>query len=314
MVVKDGLWCQRNKAVLKIRASLLEASRTWLKKQGFVEVQGPVLLPAVGERPYGFHVNYFEKDAFLSGGLQPYSDIFVEMLGKVYTVAPTFRAEPLRDKRHLAEFWRVEVAASGLDLNGMIQVEEELIAYVCRALCQDVVDELGSLRGSISDLERVRTPFPKITYDEAVERLQGTGCSINWGEPLSWALEHKLSTMFDVPFFVNEFPVSGETFFHKPQIEKPELSLCADLLAPEGYGEIASGGEVLSDRKVLIEKLREMKIEPSDRRWYLSLKRFGCGPQSGFALGVERLLQWVCKLQDISEATVFPRTYDRIYP
>lgn len=134
------------------------------------------------------------------------------------------------------------------------------------------------------------------------------------GEPLSSDLEHKLSLMFDVPFFVSEFPVSGETFFHKSNPERPELSLCADLIAPGGYGEIAGGGEAITNRKVLLGKLKEMKIDTADRRWYLSLRRFGFAPQSGFALGVERLLRWVCKLENIKEATAFPRTYSQIYP
>jgi asparaginyl-tRNA synthetase len=314
MLVEDERRGQRNKAVLKVRAVVLDAARSWLTEQGFVEVQGPVLLPAVGERTRGFRVDYFGKGAFLSGGLQPYSDVFVKMFGKVFTVAPTFRAEPLKDNRHLAEFWRVEVASSGLDLDGIIGVEEAMVARICRLLCEKVADELCFLRGSIAGLEQVRAPFPRITYDEAIDRLQAVGCRVNWGEPLSSDLERKLSLMFDVPFFVSEFPVSGETFFHKSNPERPELSLCADLIAPGGYGEIAGGGEGITDRKVLLGKLREMKIEPVDRRWYLSLRRFGAAPQSGFALGVERLLQWVCTLENINEATAFPRRFRQIYP
>jgi asparaginyl-tRNA synthetase len=314
MAAKTGLGSQRDTAVLKVRAKMLEASRSWSNEHGFVEVQGPVILPAVGERPNSFRLNYFGKDAFLSGGLQPYSDIFVEMFGKVFTVAPAFRAEPLRDNRHLTEFWRIEVAASGLDLNGLIRVEEDMIARVCRVLCEDVADELRLLRGSTSGLERINAPFPKITYDEAVEQLQTAGCQINWGEPLGWEFEHKLSLMNDLPFFVTKFPVSGETLLYKANPEKTELSLCADLLAPEGYGEIAGGGESVTDRKALLRKLREMKIELADRRWYLGLRRFGSVPQSGFALGVERLLCWVCKLPNVGEAIAFPRTHNSIYP
>jgi asparaginyl-tRNA synthetase len=314
MTIKSGLESQRNRAVLKVRAKVLEGARSWLNERGFVEVQGPIILPAVGERPNNFRLNYFEKSAFLSGGLQPYSDAFVEMFGKVYTVAPTFRAEPLRDNRHLTEFWRIEVAASSLDLNGLIRVEEDMSTRVCRVLCEEVAEELCLLRGSISDLERITAPFSKIPYDEAVEQLQTAGCQINWGEPLSWEFERKLSLMHDMPFFVTEFPMSGETFLYKSHPEKPELSLCVDLLASEGFGEIAGGGETVTDRKVLLRKLREMKIEPADRRWYLGVRRFGSGPQSGFALGVERLLSWVCKLPNVAEATAFPRTYNQIYP
>jgi asparaginyl-tRNA synthetase len=305
---------QRSKAILKVRSKVLDAARSWLGGQGFVEVQGPVLLPAVGDRPYNFRVNYFDKSAYLSGGLQPYSDVYVEMFEKVYTVAPTFRAEPLKTKRHLAEFWRIEVAASGLDIEQILQVQEKMVEHVCRELSKEAVEELYFLRGSTENLNRVNAPFPRITYDEAVERLQGAGCRFYWGEALSWKMERALSLMFDRPFFVTDFPVSGETYFHKSNPAKPELSLCADLLSPEGYGEISSAGETVTDKKELLRKIREIKIEPADRRWYLSLRRFDSAPKSGFSLGVERFLQWVCKLENVEEATAFARTYNRIYP
>jgi asparaginyl-tRNA synthetase len=311
---RQGVGSQRSKAVLKIRAKVLDAARSWLGGQGFVEAQGPVLLPAVGDRPHNFRVNYFDKSAYLSGGLQPYSDVFVEMFEKVYTVAPTFRAEPLKTKRHLAEFWRVEVAASGFDLGQILRAQEEMVTHICHELSKDAVEELRFLRGSIENLNRVKVPFPRITYDEAVDKLQAAGSRIHWGEALSWEIEHELSVMFDRPFFVTDFPVSGETYFHKSNPAKPELSLCADLLVPEGYGEISSAGETITDKKELLRKLREIKIEPADRRWYLSLRRFGSAPKSGFALGVERLLQWVCKLENVEEAIAFARTYERIYP
>ena len=313
MATRQGVASQRSKAILKIRAKTLNAARSWLNGQGFVEVQGPVLLPAVGDRPRNFQVNYFGKSAHLSGGFQPYSDVFMEMLEKVYTVAPTFRAEPLKTKRHLAEFWRIEVAACGFDLNQILHLQEEMITHVCQELSKDARD-LVFLRGSIENLNLVKAPFPRLTYDEAIERLQGTKQCIHWGQPLTHKDEHALSLMFDRPFFVTDFPVSNETYFHKSNPDKPELSLCADLLAPEGYGEISSAGETITDRKELLKKLKETQIEQADRRWYLSLKRFGCAPKSGFALGVERFLQWICMLEDVREATSFPRTYERSYP
>jgi asparaginyl-tRNA synthetase len=314
MTTRLGVGNQRSKAVLKVRAKILDAARSWLVGQGFVEVQGPILLPAMGDRPHNFNVNYFGQSAYLSGGLQPYSDSFVEMFEKVYTVAPTFRAEPLKTKRHLTEFWRVEIAASGFNLEQMLRVQEDMVAHICHELFKDAVEELCFLRGSTENLNRVKVPFPRITYDEAVENLQRTKRCIHWGEPLNWENEHDLSLMFDRPFFVTDFPVSSETYFHKSNPAKPELSLCADLLAPEGYGEVSSAGETITDKKELLKKLKEAQIEPTDRRWYLSLKRFGYSPKSGFALGVERFLQWICKLENVKEAAYFPRTYERIYP
>ncbi len=305
---------QQRKAVLKIRAKVLDAARTWLNQQGFVEVQGPVLLPAVGERPNSFKVNYFDQSAYLAGGLQPYSDIFLEMFEKAYTVAPTFRAERLKTKRHLAEYWRIEANASGYNLEQIIRTQEEMVTHICHALSKEAAEELCMLRGSAESIAYVKAPFPKITYDEAIERLQRAGCHIHWGEPLSRKVEQQLSLMFDTPFFISEFPVNGETFLHKSHPEKPELSLCADLIAPEGYGEIAGAAEATTDKKILLKKLKELKIEPADHQWYMSLKRFGPTPQSGFALGIERLLQWICKLDNIKEATAFPRAYENIFP
>jgi len=312
MATRQVKGSQRSKAILKIRAKMLQAARGWLDNQGFFEVQGPILVPAVGDRPHNFQVNYFGKSAYLSGGLQPYSDVFMEMCEKVYTVAPTFRAEPLKTKRHLAEFWRIEVAACGFDLKQILQVQEEMVAHVCQELAQ--MEELRFLHGQIENLNLVKVPFPKMTYDEAVEKLQRTKHSMHWGEPLNWKKERELSLMFDGPFFVTDFPVSNENFFHKSNPEKPELSLCADLIAPEGYGEISSAGENITDKKELLKKLKEIQIAQADRRWYMSLKRFGQAPKSGFAIGVERFLQWICKLENVSEAISFPRTYEKSYP
>jgi asparaginyl-tRNA synthetase len=313
MATRQVKGSQRSKAILKIRAKMLQAARGWLDNQGFFEVQGPILVPAVGDRPHNFQVNYFGKSAYLSGGLQPYSDVFMEMCEKVYTVAPTFRAEPLKTKRHLAEFWRIEVAACGFDLKQILQVQEEMVAYVCQELSKDDED-LVFLRGSTENLNLVKAPFPRLTYDEAVERLQKAKRCINWGEPLSWENECVLSLMFDKPFFVTDFPTSNETYFNKSNPDKPELSLCADLIAPEGYGEISSAAETITDRKELLKKFKELQIEQADRRWYVSLKRFGTNPKSGFAVGTDRFLRWICKLENISEATCFPRTYRQCYP
>jgi asparaginyl-tRNA synthetase len=302
------------KATLKIRAKTLEAARSWLIEQKFVEVQGPILIPALGERQGSFQVDFFGAKAYLNSGLQPYSDVLTEALEKIYTVAPAFRAERSQSKRHLAEFWRIEIVARNFDLENIIKVQENLVEYICQILCRDVSEELCLQRGSIESLALVRAPFPQLTYAEAIERLQNVGCKIHWGEALNWKMEQKLSMMFSKPFFIREFPISGETFFHKPNPQKPELSLCADLLAPEGYGELSTGGQMITNKKTLLKKLQEINIEPADRKWYLSLKRHRNVSQSGFALGVERLIQWVSKIGDIKKTTAFPRTQDKFYP
>jgi asparaginyl-tRNA synthetase len=304
----------RKKAILRIKERALIAARTWLSFLGFVEVNGPILLPDLKEMPRNFQVNYFNQKAYLSSGFQPYSDILVEMFEKVYTVAPAFRAEPLKTNRHLSEFWRIEVVASGLNLEQILKVQEELVVQICQFLVKECFKELIFLRHSISSLQKLESPFPRVSYDEAVKMLQRAKFRIHWGETLDWKMQKALSLMYEKPLFVKEFPVSGETILNRSHPEKPELSLCADLLAPEGYGEISSAGEFTTDKRELLKKVRELQINKADRRWYLSLRRFHDENQSGFAIGIERLLQWICALESVKEAAAFPRTFDSFYP
>jgi asparaginyl-tRNA synthetase len=195
-----------------------------------------------------------------------------------------------------------------------MQTQEELITYICRALCTDVSEELTLLLGSTERIAQINAPFPKITYEEAIMKLHKVGYNVCWGETLTWKLEQKLSSMFNTPFFIYEFPITGETLLHRTHTEKTELSICADLFAPEGYGEIASAAEATTSKKELKEKLKELNIAPQDRQWYMSLKRFNLLGQSGFAIGLERLLWWLCKLDNIRETSLFPRMYSKVYP
>ncbi len=300
------------KSLLKLRAKVLDVSRSWLGKHEFIEVQGPILLPAVGARPKSFRVNYYGQDAFLTGGLQPYSDFFLEMLGKIFTISPTFRAESNESIRHLAEFWTIEVATLGAKFEDVLKIEEEMLAHICSILVRDCTIELTSFSGALDGLERVETPFPKLKYDEAIEKLQRAGFDVFWGEPLDWEMERKLSLMYKQPFFITEFPINTENFFYK-SIKENGSTLSCDLLAPEGYGELASGGELITEKREFLDVLKGLRIGAKDKKWYLSLRRFDSIPRSGFALGVERLLQWICKLEDIQEAIAFPRANKKIY-
>ena len=208
---------------------MLEAARFWLTEQGFTEVHGPMLLPGFDERPLNFKVDYFGQSAYLAGGLQPYSDTFLDMFGKIYTIAPTFRADRLKSNRHLTEYWRIEASALGCDLAQIMRTQEEMTAHICHTIAKEATEALCLLHGSVEDIAQINAPFPKITYDEAIERLQQTGCEIYWGQPLNWNMEQQLSLMFKTPFFVSELPVNDETFFHKSHPKKPELSLYVDL-------------------------------------------------------------------------------------
>ena len=305
---------EKRKAILIVRAKLLDAARFWLNKQGFVEIQGPTLIPAVSEQSNSFLVNFFDKKANLSSGLQPYSDVFVDELEKIYTIAPSFRAEYAQPKRKLSEFWRIEVVARPLDLKGVINLQAKFLEHICQTVSKSATDQLKKLGRSAGEISKVKAPFLILTYDDVVEQLQRIGQQIYWGQTLDIEMEQNLSSMFEKPFFICDFPVCDETFFHMDNPERPELSLSADLLAPDGYGEIASSGQMINNRKILLRKIREMKINPENKKWYLNLKRFSVLPQSGFAFGVERILKWLCGIEDIREITTFPRSYEQIYP
>jgi asparaginyl-tRNA synthetase len=309
-----NLQSEKLKSILKVRAKVLNATRMWFRQQDFTEVHGPTIIPAVGDWPGYFEVKYFDKKAYLTQGLQPYADFFVTSLGKIYTIAPAFRAEKLKTKRHLTEYWRIEAAVPKCDLDGIIKAQEELVTHICHSLSEEAEVELKCLRGHVEDMVKVKSPFPKLTYDEVIEMLQKDGFDIWWGQELDWEHENHLSLRFNQPFFITEFPIGIQTFFHKSHPKRSELTLSVDLLAPEGYGEIASGGQMIDEKELLLKKMEEEKINPEDQRWFIGLKRYGAIPHSGFVIGLERLIQWICKLEHVREATAFPRLSDSIYP
>ncbi len=302
---------QRLKATLTIRAKVLESARKSLNQQGFTEIQGPILLPAYGEKPNHFKVDYYGKNAYLSGGLQPYSDTFLKTFDKFYTVAPAFRAEPTFSKRHLAEYWRIE-AVSKCHFEDILSIQEQTLSYIIADLAKDNPEELKVLSTDIECLKQVKKPFPRLTYDMAIEKLQKKGKKVFWGQPIDRQMEIMLTRMFNQPFFITQFPMNGETLFHKPLPQKNELTFTADLFAPEGYGEIGGCSELITRKALLYKKLEELEIGTAEREWFLSLK-LNVGPQSVFALGVERLLQWLCHSDKISEVTAFPRAYGDDY-
>ena len=304
---------EKVRAMLKIRAQVLSAAREWFDQQCYVEVHGPTIIPAVGNWPAYFEVKYFDKKAYLAQGLQPYANVLVANLGKIYTIAPTFRMEKSNTQRHLTEYWRIEVAQQ-CDLDTIVKFEEELVAYICQSLSKKAVDILRCFKRYANDLAKVQTPFPKITYDEAVDMLQKDGFNVVWGQKLSWELENNLSLRFKQPFFFTKLPLSVETFFHKSDPDRPELTLSADLLAPEGYGELGSSAQRITQKKFLSKKMEDENIDPVDQTWYLNFMQSRASPNSGFAIGLERLIQWICKLAHIKEATAFPRLRDDIYP
>ena len=312
MSVSDCLWSERKKAAMKIRAKIVGIARSWFKRHEFVEVQGPILIPAIGSRPNCFEVRYFDRKAHLAQGLQPYAEILMANLGRIYTVAPVFRAEKVRSRRHLIEYWRIEAEMPHCSLDSLLMMQEQLIGYICRKLSREAGAELESTRRDPKELERIQPPFHRLTYGNAIKTLQKDGYDIQWGAVLDSEHEKHLSLCFSRPFFISGFPIGIETFLYRSHPQEPEVTLTADLLAPEGYGELSSAGEPIVAREELRKKIKEERMTPIGQEWHIVLR--GSVPYSGFAMGVERLTQWICKLESIEEVSAFPRAAIDIYP
>jgi asparaginyl-tRNA synthetase len=300
---------QRLKTVLTIRAKVLEYTRDWLNKEGFIEVQGPVLFPAFEEKSNHFMVNYFKKSAYLSGGLTPYSDTFLSMFNKIFTIAPTFRAEPIKSTRHLAEYWRIEIS-SLCPFEDILSIQERLLSQIILSLLKNEVNELIKLSSPITSVDQIKVPFPRLTYEEAIEKLQRNGLKVFWGAPITREMEINLTKRFIQPFFVTNFPVGPETLFYKSVPHNHMFTLSADLLAPEAYGEIAACNELITKKALIDKRLTEIGVEMGARKWYLALKNGNLSPQCTISMGLERLLQWVCRTDNIKETTAFPRQFN----
>ncbi len=311
------LWLRNEKmqAIMRVKAKLLEAARDWLRQHGYMEVQMPTLITAACEGGATlFEVKYFDGKAYLTQSWQLYAEAVIASLGKIYTVAPSFRAEKSRTRRHLTEYWHLEAESPWCDLEGIMKVQEELLTHICHRLSQEAAEELSMLGRNLRDLLKVQPPFPRMTYDEAVETLQKDGVEISWGEDLGWKQEKQLALKFDKPFFVTDYPKGAKAFYHKPDVDRTEVTLSADLLAPEGYGEITGGGQRIDDLGELLKRMEEENLDPKEYQWYIDLRRYGSVPHSGFGLGVERTVAWICRLKHIRDAIAFPRLINRVYP
>ncbi len=294
---------ERMRVVSKVRAKILEATRDWFKRYGYTEVQTPILVPVSQElESSSFSVQYFDEKAHLAQGAYPYSEALMICLGKVYTITPAFRAERSPTKRHLTEHWRIECLAPELDLEDIMSVQENLIADICRYLSKEASEELNILEMALS---RIKLPFPRISYDEAIKILQEDGINIFWGQEIEAEQEEHLSKKFNKPLFISHYPLGTQTLLFKSHPQKTELALVADLLAPKGYGEIATCGQMIDGIEELLKKMESEKIEEKNYKWHLDLKKFTSFTYSCFAIGVERLLMWICGLEHIKEATYF---------
>ncbi len=311
------LWIRSRKmwAILRIRHTVFQAIHEYFRKNGFYEVQCPIFVSAAVEGGATlFPVQYFDRKVYLTQSAQFYLEAMIFTLEKVYTIAPSFRAEPSRTRRHLTEFWHAEAEMAWAHMEDVMKVSEELVSHIVRKVLDERIEELSILKRDIEKLENVKPPFPRVQYDEAIEILKNRGLNIEWGSDLGADEERVLMEYFDVPIHLYGFPEHIKAFYHKNDPNDPKRTLSVDVLAPEGYGEIIGGGERIEDPEMLIEKIKRFGLNPEDYQWYIDLRRYGSVPHAGFGLGVDRLVMWICGLDHIRDAVPFPRDIRRVTP
>lgn len=311
------LWIRspRQRAILVIRAEITRAIQRFFDERGFTLVDPPILTPSAAEGTTTlFHTKYFDEDAYLTQSGQLYMEAAAMALGRVYSFGPTFRAEKSKTRRHLIEFWMIEPEMAFVEHEESLQIQEQFVSYVVQSVLQNCRKELELLGRDISKLENVKPPFPRITYDEAIKFLQENGFEVNWGDDFGAPHETAIAEHFDKPVFITHYPTSLKAFYMKPDPNRPEVVLCADLIAPEGYGEIIGGSQRIDDPELMEQRFKEHHLDPETYAWYLDLRKYGSVPHSGFGLGLERTVAWICGLDHVRETIPFPRMLYRLYP
>jgi asparaginyl-tRNA synthetase len=317
------LWVRtpRQAAILRVRAEIIKAARDFLDDRGFTLTDPPILTPAACEGTTTlFPVEYFDEQAFLTQSGQLYIEATAMALGKVYSFGPTFRAEKSKTRRHLTEFWMVEPEVAFLELDGLMDLAEQFISFIVQRVLERRRAELETLGRDVSKLQQVAPPFPRITYDEAVKMLQDAHAQgqletrFEWGGDLGSPDETYLSSQFDKPVMVHRYPAAVKAFYMEPDPRRPEVALCVDVLAPEGYGEIIGGSQRIGSYELLLKRIREHGLPESPFKWYLELRKYGGVPHAGFGMGIERAVAWICGLEHVRETIPFARTLNRIYP
>ncbi|HYK88216.1 MAG TPA: asparagine--tRNA ligase [Acidobacteriota bacterium] len=311
------LWLRssRQHAIIKIRHEIIKAIRDYFDEQSFTLVDTPVFTPNACEGTTTlFETEYFDQKAYLTQSGQLYNEATAASFGKVYCFGPTFRAEKSKTRRHLMEFWMVEPEVAFATLEDTMQLAEGLICFIVERVLSRRRAELEILERDISALEKISQPFPRLSYDEAVARLQAAGSEIKWGGDFGGGDETILSGQVTSPLMVHRYPSEVKAFYMQPDPERPEVALCVDVLAPEGYGEIIGGGQRIHDYNLLVQRLQQHSLPLEPFQWYLDLRRYGTVPHSGFGMGIERVVAWICKLDHLREAIAFPRMLYKIYP
>ncbi|WP_113387165.1 asparagine--tRNA ligase [Bacillus pumilus] len=312
------LWLRSKKqhAIMKIRNEIIRATYEFFHQEGFVKVDPPIL---TGSAPEGttelFATKYFDEDAYLSQSGQLYMEAAAMALGKVFSFGPTFRAEKSKTKRHLIEFWMIEPEMAFVEFNENLEYQENYVTHVVQSVLENCKVELHTLGRDTAKLENIKAPFPRITYDEAIKFLQEKGFDdIEWGGDFGAPHETAIAESYDKPVFITHYPTSLKPFYMQPAPDRDDVVLCADLIAPEGYGEIIGGSERVHDLELLEARLKEHGLDQETYKWYTELRQYGSVPHSGFGLGLERTVAWISGAPHVRETIPFPRLLNRLYP
>ncbi|KKD47211.1 asparagine--tRNA ligase [Listeria seeligeri] len=312
------LWLRSNRqhAIMKIRNEIIRATYEFFNKEGFLKIDPPIL---TGSAPEGttelFHTKYFEEDAFLSQSGQLYMEAAAMAFGKVFSFGPTFRAEKSKTRRHLIEFWMIEPEMAFYKLEDSLKVQENYVAFLVKAVLDNCRLELDRLGRDISHLEKMVAPFPRITYTEAIDLLHKLGFDdIVWGDDFGAPHETAIADSFEKPVFITHYPKAIKPFYMPEDPENDQVVLCADMIAPEGYGEIIGGSERIHDLETLQARMKDFDLDQEAYSWYIDLARYGSVPHSGFGLGLERTVAWISGTEHVRETIPFPRLLNRLYP
>ncbi len=311
------LWLRssRQHAVLRIRSEVVSACRDFLDSRGFVLIDSPILTPAACEGTSTlFETDYFGEKAYLSQSGQLYLEPACMAFGKVYCFGPTFRAEKSKTRRHLTEFWMIEPEVAFADLEDLMSLAEDFVMSLVDRVLDRRKEELKALERDLTKLEAVARPFPRLTYDEAVSKLKEAGVAFEWGNDLGGTDETILSNLHPSPLMITHYPAKVKAFYMQPDPERPDRALCLDMLAPEGYGEIIGGSQRIHDPELLLTRIREHGLPEAAFKWYLEFRRYGTVPHSGFGMGIERAVTWLCGVHHLRETIPYPRTLGRLYP
>jgi asparaginyl-tRNA synthetase len=317
------LWIRspRQASILRLRAEIIKAARDFFDDRGFTLTDPPILTPAACEGTTTlFPVDYFDEQAYLTQSGQLYIEATAMALGKVYSFGPTFRAEKSKTRRHLTEFWMVEPEVAYGTLHDIMELAEGLITFLVKRCLEKRRADLQIVGRDVAKLEKIEAPFPRITYDEAVQRLQEGFTKgelenkFEWGGDLGSPDETYLSSQFERPLMIHRYPAKVKAFYMEPDPQRPDLALCVDVLAPEGYGEIIGGSQRMASYELLLKRIQEHGLPEEAFKWYLDLRKFGGVPHAGFGMGIERAVAWICGLEHVRETIPFPRTLHRLYP